>query len=210
MSDERSTPARARPWVLLLIGTATAMATAATTAWGADSERSFLDTEANTGFYAAVSGGQSDEKLDTGAFAHAPPLFVNGGGLGLQLAAGYRPLPAWSGEIDYVRLGRASAGGSHANVDGVMISALGYLPTPVLNLYGRIGALRARTFGVYGGPLAPGPVPLHHKNTNLAFGIGLITNFKGNLNFRLETQGFQVTHSRASSLFSIGFVWSFR
>ena len=188
--------------------TAIAIASFATTA-AAQSDQSFLATQADTGFYAAAGVGRSSEQLDVGSAAYAAPYEVSGKALGLQIAAGYRPLPVWSGEAGYVRLGRASAGGSSATIDGLMLSALGYLPTPLLNLYGRIGILDARTYGVYGSPPAPRAVLIHHHDSNLVFGIGLTTNFRSNLNFRLESQGFQVTHATNTNLVSIALVWSF-
>ncbi len=173
------------------------------------SERSILATQANTGFYAALAPGRSSERFDIGAAAHTASHEISGNPLGLQIAAGYRPLPAWSGEADYVRLGRISSGHSRATIDGLMLSALGYLPTPVLNLYGRVGLFDARMYGAYEEPGVPHSIPVHHHNTNLAFGVGLTTNFARSFNVRLESQGFQVTHAKNTSLVSIAFVWSF-
>jgi hypothetical protein len=203
---ESQSPQRIRRWLLAaVIGSAGI----ATNAFSAGSDIGLLDKDANTGFYTALSLGQSDEKINAGAFVQSPALYVNSSSLGIQAAVGYRPLPAWSAEADYVRLGRASSGASYANIDGIMVSALGYLPTPLINLYARIGLLDARTYGFYDGTPAHGSAAFHHRNANLAFGLGLITNFRGNLNFRLESQGFQVTHAQTSSLFSIGIVWTF-
>ncbi len=169
----------------------------------------FLATEAATGFYAAVAIGRSSEQVDVGSAARAAPYEITGNPLGLQLALGYRPLPAWSAEAGYLRLGRSSSGHSDATIDGLLLSALGYLPTPLVNLYGRVGVFDARTYGTYDTPGAPHPVSIDHHNSNLAFGIGLTTNFLSNFNVRLESQGFQVTHAKDTSLFSIAFVWSF-
>jgi len=173
------------------------------------SDRSFLATLANTGFYAAAGPGRSSSQVDVGSAARVAPYVISGNPLGLQIAAGYRPLPAWSAEVSYVRLGRISSGHSEATIDGPMLSALGYLPTPVLTLYGRASVFDARMYGAYGGPGPLQPVPIHHHNTNLAFGVGLSTNFSSHLNLRLESQGFQVTHAKNTSLFTIAFVWSF-
>jgi hypothetical protein len=157
----------------------------------------------------AAGLGRSSEHFDVGSATYNTPYEVSGNALGLQLAAGYRPLPAWSAEAGYLRLGRVSSGQSDATIDGLMLSALGYLPTPLLNLYGRVGVLDARTYGAYGSPPAPRPVLIHHHDSNLAFGIGLSTNFRSSLNFRLESQGFQVTHASSTSLLTLAFVWSF-
>jgi len=175
----------------------------------AQSDRSVLDTQSNTGIYAVAALGRSSKQVDVGSAAHAAPYELSGNSLGLQLAAGYRPLPAWSAEFGYVRLGRTSSGHSDATIDGLMLSALGYLPTPLLNIYGRMGLYDARTYGAYGGSDVARPVPIHHRDTNLAFGVGLSTNFGHNLNLRLESQGFQVTHAKDTSLVTIAFVWSF-
>lgn len=175
-----------------------------------ESERSFLADQAATGFYAAVAPGRSSVQADVGSAAHAAPYEISGNPLGLQATVGYRPLPAWSAEGGYLRLGRTSSGRSDATIDGLMLSALGYLPTPVLSLYGRVGVFDARTYGTYDGPEALHPVPIHHHDSNLAFGVGVSTNFLSNFNVRLESQGFQVTHAKDTSLFSIAFVWTFR
>lgn len=199
------------PWALLNVAAiAIASVAAVRTAAAQDqSERSFLATQASTGFYVAVGPGRSSTQIDVGSAGNAAPYEISGNPLGLQVAAGYRPLPVWSAEAGYVRLGRTSSGRSDATIDGLMLSALGYLPTPLLNLYGRVGVLEARTYGVYDGPETLHPVPIHHHNSNLAFGIGLTTNFLSNFNIRLESQGLQVTHAKDTSLFSIALVWSF-
>jgi hypothetical protein len=196
--------------VLKVAAIAIATITAVGTASAQDSsDRSVLADQANTGFYAALAAGRASEQVDVGSAARAAPYEITGNPLGLQLALGYRPLPAWSAEAGYLRLGRSSSGHSDATIDGLMLSALGYLPTPLLTLYGRAGVIDARTYGVYDGPEAPPAVPIHHHNTNLAFGVGLSTNFRSDFNVRLESQGFQVTHAKNTSLFTIAFVWSF-
>lgn len=172
-------------------------------------DRSFLATLANTGFYAAAALGRTSSQVNLGSAAHTAPYEISGNPLGLQLGAGYRPVPAWSGEVSYVRLGRISSGPSDATLDGLLLSALGYLPTPLVTLYGRAGIFDARTYGVYDVAAAPRAVPIHHHDSNLAFGVGLSTNFHNNINLRLESQGFQVTHTKNTSLFSIAWVWSF-
>jgi hypothetical protein len=199
------------PQALLKIAaiTVATVSAAGTAAADDSSDRSVLATQANTGFYVAAGPGRSSSQVDVGSAARVAPYVISGNPLGLQITGGYRPLPAWSAEAGYVRLGRISSGHSDATTDGLMLSALGYLPTPVLTLYGRAGVLHARTYGAYAGPAALQPVPIHHNNTNLAFGVGLSTNFNSHFNLRLESQGFQITHAKNTSLFTIAFVWSF-
>lgn len=208
MCQSQSKPCKAPPQATIAMAIALASASASITA-SAQSGSSFLATQADTGFYVVGALGRSSEQVDVGAAADTTAHELRGNALGLQLAAGYRPLPAWSTEASYVRLGRASSGGSDSSMDGLMLSALGYLPTPLLTLYGRAGLFDARLYGRYDGPAVAQPLLIHHRDTNLAFGIGLSTRFRSNLNLRLESQGFQITHAGNTSLLSLAFVWSF-
>lgn len=90
----------------------------------------FFDTDANTGGYAGVALGKSDLDIDAGELAHSSSLVTQGRPFSFELAGGYRPMPLWSGELTYLRLGQASAGKNYTQTDGFMLSALVYLPTP--------------------------------------------------------------------------------
>ena len=50
-----------------------------------------------------------------------------------------------AGELNYVGFGRAYSGINYADTDGVGVSASGFLPIPVVDLYGRLGLVDWRT-----------------------------------------------------------------
>ena len=64
---------------------------------------------------------------------------------GFQIALGYQALSVLGAELDYVGFGRASQGINYADTYGVELAALGYLPTPIVQPYGRLGLMTWRT-----------------------------------------------------------------
>lgn len=173
----------------------------------------FFDTDANTGVYAGVSLGESDVSNDAGALAHTGSLVTEGHAFGYALSAGYRPVPVWSAQLDYVNLGRVSAGRSYTQTDGIDLAALVYLPTPIINLYGRIGALDSRSYGRCACESTLPPIPFGRRSLNLAYGVGATTNGRGNLNLRVEWQRFELNGTangtHAADFISVGLIWSF-
>jgi hypothetical protein len=195
----------ARRLLAAIAGTALAGA-----ALGDEVHRSFFDTEANTGAYADLAIGPTDAAYDAGAFVHSGAVDVSGRPLGFQLGGGYRPMPAWSGELDYLGLGRVSAGGSYVSTSGWLLSGLLYLPTPFINVYGRLGVLDANSHGRCACSAGSGPLyVLHQTGFDAMYGVGLITNRRGSVNLRLEFDKFQISHASRATMASIGLVWSF-
>jgi hypothetical protein len=170
----------------------------------------FFDTDANTGGYAGVTLGKSDLDIDAGALAHSTSLLTQGHPVSFELVGGYRPVPFWSGELAYLRLGQASAGKNYTQTQGYMLSALVYLPTPYINLYGRLGALEWNSYGRCN--CAAGvAVPIHFRRSglNAAYGVGGTTNGRGNLNLRLEWDKLKMSDARRANLVTVGLIWSF-
>lgn len=170
---------------------------------------------ANTGFYVGGSVGSTQEHFDASTFN------AHGSATGYQIAAGWRPLSVLAGEIDYVDFGRASnteyyyqpaiccGSGSgpttaeaYVDTSAVGIFALGYLPIPVVDLYGRLGAVDYRTD-------AHSPsLSFHRTGADLAYGAGAGVSF-GNLGVRAEYTAYDVPHTHNLSLTSIGLTWTF-
>jgi hypothetical protein len=149
----------------------------------------------DTGFYVAGSIGESRVQYDASTF-HASTNSV-----GYQVAAGFRPLPVVSGEFDYTGFARAFSGINYADTYGVGLFVLGYLPIPVVQVYGKIGLVDWRTS-------AHSPdLSFHRTGANVAYGAGLGTSW-GRLGARLEFETFDVPRASSMELASIGLVWS--
>jgi hypothetical protein len=170
----------------------------------------FFDTDANTGGYAGVTFGESNLDVDAGELAHSNSVVTQGHPFSFELVGGYRPAPFWSGELAYLRLGQASAGKTYAQMEGYMLSALLYLPTPYINLYGRLGALDWHASGhcVCSAGVAV-PSPFHRSGLSTAYGVGATTNGRGNFNIRLEWDKLEIRDSRRADLVTVGLIWSF-
>ncbi|HTT05824.1 MAG TPA: outer membrane beta-barrel protein [Steroidobacteraceae bacterium] len=149
----------------------------------------------DTGFYVAGSLGESRVQYDASTF------YVGTNNVGYQVAAGFRPLPILSGEFDYTGFARAFNGVNYADTYGVGLFALGYLPIPVVQVYGKVGLVDWRTH-------AHSPdLSFHRTGADVAYGAGLGTTW-GRLGARLEFESFDVAHASTMELTSIGLVWS--
>jgi hypothetical protein len=149
----------------------------------------------DTGFYVAGSIGESRVQYDPTTF------YASTDNVGYQVAAGFRPLPVVSGEFDYTGFARAFSGINYADTYGVGLFALGYLPIPVVQVYGKVGLVDWRTS-------AHSPeLSFHRTGADVAYGGGLGTSW-GRLGARLEFETFDVAHASTMELTSIGLVWS--
>jgi hypothetical protein len=148
----------------------------------------------DTGFYVAGSVGQSRVQYDASTF------YAGTNSVGYQVAAGFRPLPIFSGEFDYVGFARAFSGINYADTYGVGLFALGYIPIPVVQVYGKLGLVDWRTS-------AHSPdLSFHRTGADVAYGVGAGTSW-GRLGARLEFESFDVAHASTMDLTSVGLVW---
>jgi hypothetical protein len=149
----------------------------------------------DSGFYVAGSIGASHVQYDASTF------YAGTNDVGYQVAAGFRPLPILSGEFDYVGFARAFSGINYADTYGLGLFALGYLPIPVVQVYGKLGIVDWRT-SAHATNLS-----FHRTGADVAYGAGVGTSW-GRLGARLEFEAFNVAHASAMELSSIGLVWS--
>jgi hypothetical protein len=170
-------------------------ATVAAALWAAVAYASAAGA-ADSGFYAGGSVGPSDEHFDASTFN------VGSSSSGFQIALGYQALAVLAGELDYVGFGRASAGINYADNYGVELAALGALPTPIVQPYGRLGLMNWHTD-------AHSPnLSFDRSGSDLAYGAGLESNW-GNLGARIEFDKFEVSHASTMNLATIGLTWRF-
>jgi hypothetical protein len=151
---------------------------------------------ADTGPYIGGSLGQSSERFDASAY------HVRADDIGYQAAAGWRPIDLLAGEVDYIGFGRARSGISYADTYGVGLSALGFVPIPLVDLYGRLGLIAWRSnvnspFGSF-----------HRTGTDLAYGVGAGMHW-GSLGARLEYERFEISATSTMNLTSVGMTWTF-
>jgi hypothetical protein len=148
------------------------------------------------GVYIGGSIGQSDEHYDASTFS------VRASNTGYKVAAGWRPLDLLAAEVDYTGFGRASGGTNYADTYAVGVSALGFLPIPIVDLYGRLGLINWRTN-------ATSPVySFHRDGANVVYGLGAGMHW-GDLGARVEYEKYDVSHASTMNLASVGVTWTF-
>jgi len=151
---------------------------------------------ADTGFYIGGSLGQSSESFDASTF------YVSSDTTAYKVAAGFRPLPVVAGEVDYVGFGRAYGGINYADTYAVGVSALGFLPIPMVDVYGRLGLTDWRT------NVSSPELSFHRTGADLTYGVGAGMSF-GDFGVRVEYERFDVAHANTMDLATVGVVWTF-
>jgi hypothetical protein len=150
---------------------------------------------ANTGFYLGGDLGRANVAYDPYTFN------LSGPAVGYDLAAGYRPIDALAGELSYTGFGRATSGPYYVDTSAVGVFALGYLPVPVVDLYGRLGVADWRS-----GANSPG-YSITRTGADVAYGAGGGMHF-GNLSVRIQYTRFTVSHASDVDLASVGLTWT--
>jgi hypothetical protein len=155
-----------------------------------------MAAQAEDGFYIGGSLGDSMQSFDPNTFS------VHGDTTGYKFAAGWRPLSVVAVEADYTDFGRAYGGTNYADTDGIGVFALGFLPIPVVDVYGKIGMVNWRTD-------ANSPfLSFHRTGSDLGYGFGAGTSW-GNLGARIEYERYEVSHASDMGLASVGLTWTF-
>jgi opacity protein-like surface antigen len=173
------------------------------------------------GFYVGAGVGES-----TVQSTQLLPLQVYEHPTGWKVFAGWRPIPMFGAELEYVDLGSKSstyidesqgtANSQHASGSAVAAFGVGYLPQPIpfLDFYGKVGVADVRTnISNQASSLcqtcaiAFAPSVQNQTNARFAYGAGVQVKF-GAPALRLEYQGF-ATSAGDQSLFSLDFLWNF-
>ena len=149
-----------------------------------------------TGFYVGGDVGNSTEHFDASTFN------ANADNTGYKAALGIRPLSMLAAEVNYVSFGRATGGENFADTDGVGVSALAFLPIPIVDIYGRLGVINWRTSAD-----SPG-FSFHRTGSDLTYGVGVGAHW-GNLGARAEFEKFEITGTRTMDLTTVGLTWTF-
>jgi hypothetical protein len=151
---------------------------------------------ADTGFYVGGDVGNSTEHFNDSIFG------VNADNSGYKVAAGLRPLSVLAGEVNYVSFGRASAGVNFADTDGIAVSALAFLPIPIVDVYGRFGVMNWRVDAN-----SPGD-SFHRTGSDLTYGVGAGAHW-GSFGARLEFERYQVGGATTMELTTVGLTYTF-
>ena len=148
------------------------------------------------GIYVGGALGQSASGLDSGNVNYTDH------DLGWQVFAGVRPFKLVALEAAYLDLGEAKSGGSSARTKAFGGYVLGFLPIPVVDIYGKLGLVSRHT---------DGSTPFYSFSTSgadLALGAGVQMHF-GPVAARLEYQAIDASEAKTPSMLSIGVSYTF-
>lgn len=159
-------------------------------------------------FYIGGSLGQANTKVGQ--------IDFNKTDLGWKALVGTRPIPLLGAELAYVDLGKPSqtAGefNQKATTKGLTAFGLIYLPVPLVDVYGKVGAAKLQatassTFAICPGGPGCTPFSFNRKNTQPAYGVGAQMAW-GPVAARAEYEHFQ-TNGGSPSLLSVGLIYKF-
>jgi len=151
---------------------------------------------ANTGFYLGGALGQSESGVRNSN------LNFKDRDSGWVLIGGVRPLSLLAAELNYVDLGKSAIGSAQAKSKAVAGFIVGYLPIPVIDIYGKVGLASWKTDAS-----APG-LSLRITGSDPAVGAGVQLHF-GGLAARLEYEVFEAKELARPTLLSLGLTFSF-
>jgi hypothetical protein len=157
---------------------------------------------ADNGIYLGASVGQSSVQYDDAN------LNFDASATGYKVIAGWRFLDWLAVEGNYVDLGsgddRVLGERVESQVDGVSLSAVGFLPVGPVDLFARVGAIN------WNADLsAPGlGVNASDDGTDFTYGVG--AQFRvWSLSIRGEYERFDVSNADTVDLISVGVTWTF-
>lgn len=149
------------------------------------------------GLYLGGSLGAAQQNYD-------PEVFdAHGSATGYKFALGIRPIPMVAAEVSYIDFGRAFNGINYVDTNAVGVFALGFLPIPVVDVYGKVGLADWRTDAQ-----SPFQGGFHRTGADLAYGAGVGTHW-GAFGARLEYERYEVSHSNDMGMASVGLTWTF-
>jgi opacity protein-like surface antigen len=161
---------------------------------------------ADNGIYLGASVGQSSVQYDDDF--EGQNLNFDASATGFKAIAGWRFVDWLAVEANYVDLGSGDddvlGEKIESDVNGVSLSAVGFVPIGPVDLFARVGAinwnadLEAPNLGIKGS----------EDGTDLTYGIG--AQFRvWSLSFRGEYEIFDISDADTVDMFSIGVTWTF-
>ena len=148
------------------------------------------------GIYVGGALGQSASGLDSGNVNYTDH------NLGWQLFAGIRPLKLLAVEADYLDLGEANSGASTSHTRAVGGYVLGFLPIPVVDIYGKLGLVSWHT------DASTPAYSFRPSGSDVSVGAGVQLHF-GPVAARLEYQAFDAHEASTPTLLSLGVSYTF-
>jgi hypothetical protein len=157
---------------------------------------------ADNGFYLGASVGESSVQFDDA------DLNFDASSTGYKAIVGWRFVDWLAVEGNYVDLGSGEDNvigeNVKSDVNGVSLSAVGFLPVGPVDLFARVGAINWNA-----DLTAPGlDLKASDDGTDLAYGIG--AQFRvWSLSIRGEYERFDISNADTVDLISIGVTWTF-
>lgn len=151
---------------------------------------------ADNGFYLGAGLGQANTKIDEA------PLSLDDHHSAYKLIAGFRALDLLAVEANYVDFGKVGEATQTAHPRAVGVFAIGYLPIPIVDVYGKVGYANWK--------LRPeiSAADFKDNGSDFAFGGGLQLHW-GSLAARVEYEKYQAKSADDLSLVSAGLTWTF-
>jgi opacity protein-like surface antigen len=164
---------------------------------------------ADNGFY--IGGGVSQAKIDDigSDFDTGDLDDFEIDDTAWKIIAGIRPLSFMAIEANYMDLGdeRFTAGPfrARASAEALALYAIGFLPIPIVDVYGKIGAARWEFDGSFEGT---GIDDFDDSGTEFAYGAGVQLKL-GSLAARLEYEQFDIDNTDGLELLTLGLTYTF-
>jgi Outer membrane protein beta-barrel domain len=160
---------------------------------------------ADNGIYLGGSIGESGVSYDESVFGE--DFSFDADSTGFKAIAGWRFLDALAVELNYVDLGSGDdqvAGQKiEADVDGISLSAVGFLPIGPVDLFARVGAIDWDA-----SISSPGLGSVSDDGTDLTYGVG--AQFRvWSLSLRAEYERFDISEADEVDMISLGVTWTF-
>jgi hypothetical protein len=166
----------------------------------------------------AAATAHADDVADTGVYAGAGLISSNvqnieGTGFNInntsvKALAGAR-FSLIGAEVDYYRLGSDTRnfyfGGAHANARAFAAYAVGYLPLPILDFFGKVGVDR---WQLNSSSMNPSIFQFSGSGTQFAWGVGAQEHL-GNFLARLEYEHLAISNTNGARVISLDVAYNF-
>ena len=174
--------------------------------WGANGAA----TTADTGLYVGAGYVRAQVNNVFGTSGYGFKIDDNA----WKAIVGFRPIPPFAVEANYVNLGHQSQGllggynpSGHADARAFDIFGVGLLPLGPVDIYGKAGGARWTLSGNLQGPNST-LFALNRDGTSFVWGAGIQTHW-GPIGGRLEYEHFQMPYTDGARLFSADVTFTF-